>query len=106
MGFLGKTGGWFLLLFSLAAHAQCDEEVTGAAAKEILIQKCGVCHHGPFLDMSVYPFSSSDFNPERVLFAEFIERIEKQGWGAMPPVNGKPLTAEEKTIVLDWLRAN
>lgn len=102
--FLGKLGGWFLLFASLQAYGVCDSELAGEAAKAILIKKCGVCHRGPFLDMSRYPFSSSDFNPEPILFEEFIVRIEKEGFGVMPPVNGVPLTEDEKTTVLQWLR--
>lgn len=98
-----KVGFLLLLMTAWPAAAGCRDEIEAAQAKQVLIEKCGVCHRGPFLDMSQYPFYSSMFPTESELFAEFARRLQLETFGVMPPVNGKPLTAQEKDLVLAWL---
>lgn len=91
-----------ILVIALSFPAWAD--VVFRDVEPIVKAKCAVCHQGPFLDFRVFPFSWDQSKDLQVLGREMARRIQTEGRGGMPPVNGTPLSEPEKTELLDWIR--
>ncbi len=74
-------------------------------AVQILIEKCGACHGGPFLDLRTFPFRWDRSASLEALMQANWERIQRPSYGRMPPVNAPSLTAREREIIRDWIAA-
>ncbi len=88
----------------LLSYSQIGFSVGLAEVLPIFRAKCATCHRGPFLDFSKYPFFSDLFSTEEKLMHEVALRLEGVQRKIMPPVNGKPLTPEEKQLLLAWIQ--
>lgn len=99
------------LLFVSSVSLGCGgAELAGQAvetrsAVEILVAKCGTCHGGPYLDFRRFPFTWDRGRDLVTLMRASWARIEKEGWGRMPPVNAPALTTAEREIVRAWIDA-
>lgn len=72
----------------------------------ILDAKCSVCHRGPFLDTSSFPFKYDKETDQRAIVRAFLERmyLEDSNWQKMPPLNGVPMKKEEIDLIESWLK--
>lgn len=93
------------LVVGLAALSlEAREKVTWKDVRPVFQRKCAVCHSGPFLDLSKFPFHWSESTDQKRIMDECIARMRVTGWKKMPPVNAQPLTLAELRLILRWYR--
>ena len=89
----------------LASVLTLAHAATGGAqaARALIRNRCGICHRGPFLDFSHYPFYSDRFSTERELLTEGLRRARLTGDKRMPPVNYPALNADDLATLQAYL---
>lgn len=90
-----------LLALALGARGLATE-VRYADVAPIIREKCAICHRGPFLDLTRFPFQWSESDDQGEIVDELIRRMNLTGWGRMPPPNGPPLSCDEILLVEAW----
>ncbi len=90
----------FLISFDLNAEPAKLSEVL-----PLFQSKCAVCHKGPYLDFTKYPFYSDIFTTPQALMNEVKQRILGQK-KKMPPVNAPTLTDLELERIVSWIDGN
>ena len=97
------------LVGSCFLYANCEsvlKPVVYNDIRPILDAKCSVCHRGPFLDTSSFPFKYDQQTDQKAIVQAFLGRmlLEENNWLKMPPRNGVPMKKEEIALIEDWLK--
>lgn len=102
----------FVLCFSAIADPSCPSSLEGGApvtyadVKPLLDSKCSICHKGPFLDTSVFPFTFYASQNQAEIVGEFIRlmKLPEDDWDRMPPKNGPSISQQDIQKLEAWLR--
>lgn len=95
-------------LASPAIAENCDRALaapveTPEPLRTILVEQCGSCHRGPFLDFSKTPFFSDQFTSEKALMEESLRRARLTDRKRMPPLNFDALSPEAIALLENYL---
>lgn len=108
MPFRGPVLFCLALAGAIARADECKDHVASRAGEPapsyadvepIVRAKCAICHRGPFLDYTTFPFVWDRTRDQAAIVDEMIRQIRS---GRMPPANGPAVTEEETRRLEAW----
>lgn len=103
--------GWLWIALHIGAMGvasfNCEETLSVSVNFDtfiapIMSSKCAICHAGPYLNLTRFPFHSDRFSSQEALAEEIIRRTTLTDGKRMPPVNCPALSEAELNLLQRW----